>query len=180
MLGSLPQRSCGQPPSSPGVRARSRALGIPVKAVERSQAKRHADALERPEIVDVRLQARPPGVLAHCLQGATETRVGGQGRAAGSRRLPFGEAGPRRGDRQPHQARARHRIRSRPCPDDSPIGRRRAATNGNGDRSIRGQSESNPCRPAAQSPRSANWVLELSPRTQTAGTFVQSCAARGA
>ena len=88
------------------------AMGIPVESVQGSQAERDADALERPEIIDVRVQAGLAGVLPHRLQGGDERGVGGEGRAAGSRRLAFGQAGPRRGDRQPHQARARHRVRA--------------------------------------------------------------------
>ena len=53
------------------------------------------------------------GVLADGLQGRDERGIGGQGRSSCPGRLPLGQAGPRRGDRQPHQAGARHRIGAR-------------------------------------------------------------------
>ena len=41
------------------------AARVPVEPVERAQAERHADAFERPEVVDVRLVPCPAGVLAN-------------------------------------------------------------------------------------------------------------------
>ena len=90
-----------------------RAVGVPVETVERAQAQRDTDPLERPQIVNVGLRSRAARVLADSTQCRLKRGVGRQGRAARPRRLPLGHARPRRGDRQPHQARARHRIRSR-------------------------------------------------------------------
>ena len=81
MPGSRPQRSWGQPPSSCWRSIKnSGAVRVPVEAVERAQAQRHADPFERPEVVDVGMTTRPAGILADGLQGGL--KPGSAARAA--------------------------------------------------------------------------------------------------
>ncbi len=54
-------------------------MAVPVKAVERAQAQCDANPLERPEVVDVRVETGPACVLADGLEGRLKPGIRGQG-----------------------------------------------------------------------------------------------------